>query len=74
MAPNLSLADECALNVKERVGVGLSVTLTEGGVERLNDFEDGVTVVVLNIDPMASLTNFNVLVRTGYHYNSFSVL
>jgi len=73
MSPNLSMADEYALKVKQQVHVGMSVTFSEGGVERISDLEEGDTGVVLNIDSAGSLNDFNVKVRryclTKYHYH-----
>lgn len=57
------LENECALNVMEQVQVGMSVTFTEGGVERVSDLEEGDIGVVLSIDSTGSLDGCNVEVH-----------
>ena len=71
MSPNLSVANEYAVKVKQQVQVGMSVTFSEGGVQRISDLEEGDKGVVLSIDSAGSLNDFNVKVRryclTKYH-------
>ena len=71
MSPNLSVANEYAVKVKQQVQVGMSVTFSEGGVQRISDLEEGDKGVVLSIDSAGSLSDFNVKVRryclTKYH-------
>jgi hypothetical protein len=57
------LTDEYALSVKERVKVGMTVSFTERGFERLSGLKEGDAGVVLSIDSANSLTAFNVEVR-----------
>lgn len=66
-SPNSSLADEYALNVKERVKVGMSVTFSEGGGKSVFDLKEGHSGVVLSINPAGSLNDCNVKVRTNCH-------
>lgn len=64
----MSLADEYALNVKERVKVGMIVTFTDGGVERVHDIAEGDVGVVLSIDSAGSLADFNVKVYIDSYF------
>jgi hypothetical protein len=65
-SPKLFLTtDGYALSVKERVKVGMSVSFTERGFERVSGLKEGDAGVVLSIDSANSLTALNVEVRTN---------